>query len=100
VSWEFTMLFVHVAALCGLVMLYRSPPCWMQKLVVVLFLLAMTVFAAGQLAQISGFLWEGRQVLRIAFAIEHVGVLLWVFRLIYQDRVAWTSSQRSRSSSR
>lgn len=99
-SWEFTMLFVHVAALYGLFMLYRRPPCWMQKLVVVVLFLAMSVFALAQVAVLTGAIPEGRPVLRIAFALEHLAVLLWIFRLVYQDRVQWTSSLPSRNSSR
>ena len=97
-SWEFSMLFVHGAAFVGLVMLYRSPPCWMQKLVVVLFGAAVLIFVAANLAALAGMTWEAAQLGRAAARVEHVGVLLWVFRVIYQDRVRWTSSPRSPSS--
>lgn len=97
-SWAYTMLVVHIAALCGLVLLYRQPPCWMQRVVVVLFMAAMAIYAVAQVVALAGYYERG--VVRVAFAIEHVGVLLWVFRLIFQDRVQWTSSPPSRSSSR
>lgn len=99
-TWGFTMLFVHLAALCGLCLLYRQAPCWMQRIVVVLLILACTGFVAAQIATLNDMVWEAHLLRRLAFEFEHIGVLLWVFRLIYQDRVQWTSSTRSPSSSR
>lgn len=99
VSWEITMSFVHLAALAALLMLYRSAPCWMQKLVMGLLIVAMVVFTAAHFAVLAG-VWEAHFFFKTAFAIEHVAVLLYVFRLIYQDRLQWTPSPRSPSSPR
>lgn len=97
-SWELTMVFVHGAALVGLVMLWRRPPCWMQKLVVLILFLAMLVLLVGGFVWLAGWVEEARHLYRIGLLLEHSAVLLWIFRLIYQDRVQWTSSKHYPSS--
>jgi hypothetical protein len=96
-SWDLTMLLMHLCALAGAVMLYRHAPCWMQKIVVGLLFVSMLVFSGAYAAALFDWHWHW-MVTRAAYAIEHIAVLLYVFRLIYRDHVQWTSSAPSRSS--
>lgn len=97
-NWEISMIFVHGAAVAGLVLLFRLPPSWLQKLVLLVLLLAMGALIGGGVLWINGFEEESKHLYRLGLKIEHSGVLLWIFRLIYQDRVQWTSSPPSRNS--
>lgn len=94
-TWLLTLLAVHVLATVGFAVLYRSAPCWMQKLVVAGLVLAMVLFTVAYGLQLADE-WYWVQVGMLGFVIEHLAVLLYVFRLIHQ-RLACppTSSQFS-----
>lgn len=96
--WNLTLLLVHLAALAGFIHLYKSAPCWMQKVSVAGFVLAMgTMSAAFTLAILD--VWGHWHVVLLGLAIEHLAVLVYVFRLIYQQHLQWTpSSAHSHSS--
>lgn len=97
--WNLIFLLVHLAALAGFIYLYRAAPCWMQKVSVVGFVIAMTLFTMSfglGLMEVEGH----RHLAILGMAIEHLAVLLYVFRLIYQGSEWKTSSAPSLSSSR
>lgn len=89
--WNLTLLVVHLLALAGFVFLYKAAPCWMQKVCIVGFCIAMAVCSIGFGFGVAGQWWHWHIVM-LGLAIEHVAVLLYVFRLIYQDHVKWTPS--------
>lgn len=96
-SWNITMLAVHAISLAGCVLLYRSAPCWMQKLVVVGLGFAMLVACMAFGAALAGHDYVRWPIFIVALAIEHIAVLLYVFRLIYQNHIQWNSSEHSHS---
>lgn len=89
--WNITMLVVHLAALAGFLFLYREAPCWMQRLAIAGFALAMAICSIGFGVGLAGEWWYWHIVM-LGLAIEHFSVLLYVFRLIYQDHIKWTPS--------
>lgn len=96
-AWEITLFFVHLAALAGCVVLYRKAPCWMQRLVVCGLGLGMLFMCIAYAATLQAAWWWWYMALA-GFAIEHVAVLLYVFRIIYQGTQWKPSSVASRSS--
>ena len=97
VMWNGSLLIINMLALAGLVSLFWRAPCWMQKLVVGLLAVGC-VFIAGS------FMWalfdaeNHWRVRQVGYALEHIAVLLYVFRLIFQDALQWKSSPQSHSS--
>lgn len=90
-AWNLTFLIVHFAALIGFIFLYRSAPCWMQKLAVIGFALGMailTISSSFALIEVNGH----RHLTALGLAVEHIAVLLYVFRLIYQGQQEWKPS--------
>lgn len=98
-TWNATLLLVHLTALVGAVMLYKHAPCWMQKLTMALFIAALSVGSLAFSLAFAGYDHMRWPIFLVALAIEHLGVLLLVFRLIYQDHLKWTSSSASSHSS-
>jgi hypothetical protein len=91
------MLVLHAAAAVSLGFLYRNAPCWMQKVVVGLLFSSVLVLVYVYVDALTGARAHW-MVKRAALEIEHIAVLLYVFRLIHQRLIAWTSSAPSRSS--
>lgn len=98
-SWDITTLMVHLAALVLLVLLARRPPDPLQFMVVWTLILAFCIHVAAAAIALSGG-YVHWSVSRIALQLEHVAVLLYVFRLFYLECVCKNSQPRSRPSPR
>lgn len=82
-DWLFTLLAVHVVGLVIAIRLFWGAPCWMQKLSVALLILAFAVYCAAYgaaLARLEAW-WL---LLAVAAAVEHLAVMLYVFRIWWQ----------------
>lgn len=93
------LFFIHVLALCGFVILFFSAPCWMQKMVVVGMAASMGLIASGYYIDLVTFIdkdsmwWGARYFIQVGYVIEHIAVLLYVFRLLHQNEKAkWQKS--------
>lgn len=98
-TWDITMLFVHLVALCALGILAKDAPDVLQKLVLGTLICAAAVLCYYYGARLFGLDCTGF-LAGVAHEIEHVAVLLYVFRLFVADqerRCLQSSSQRSRS---
>lgn len=100
-TWDITQLGVHLAALAALVMLWRAAPDNLQRLALALLMLSMAITAYGYGSAIGGFdiSWMVR---RFASELEHLGVLVYVFRLfvVDQERRCLNSYRHSHNSQR
>lgn len=92
-TWNLTLLVVHLLALSGSILLYRRAPCWMQKLVMVGFAFGMGISSLGYVLALSNW-WGHWYVISGGWAFSHGAVLLLIFRLIFQD-AAWPKSSDS-----
>lgn len=96
-EWNLTMLGVHLVALVLSMLLYRAAPCWMQRLVVVGLSVAFAVMVGAYIAALAGDWWWWYLAV-LALTIEHLAVLLYLFRVVWQGGIGWNkSSLRSRS---
>jgi hypothetical protein len=94
---DLTMLIVHLAALVLFISLYKRAPCWMQKIAVVGWSLAMLAISIGYAMSMFDA-WGSWYVLLLGQRVEHLAVLLYAFRLVYQGHLEWKpSSAPSRS---
>jgi hypothetical protein len=93
-QWNLTMLAVHVIAAGLAGVLYVRAPCWMQKLVILGIFIGFTVMIVAYAAALAGVWWWWHVTL-LAFAIEHVALLLYVFRLVWQGGAHGTASHRA-----
>lgn len=101
-SWDITMLFVHLVALCALGILAKDAPDILQKLVLGTLICAAAVLCYYYAAKLFGLDCTGF-LAGVAHEIEHVAVLLYVFRIFVADqerRCLQNFSQHSRSSQR
>lgn len=99
-TWNVTLLAMHVLACCACIELAFQAPCWIQKVIMWLFTLAMFIIASAYAYQVANG-WHYWLVTRIALEVEHAAVLLYVFRLTFQRYSIWaTSSDSSHSSLR
>lgn len=85
------LLIVHLLYLVGVIMLYRSAPCWMQKVALFGLGTAMALLAFGFGAAALA-LWWNWQVIMLALGVEHLAVMVYIFRLIYQTHIEWKPS--------
>lgn len=99
-SWDLMLLVINLLALVGLVWLVSAAPCWIQKIVIGLLIIAAAIFCGA-------YAWamfdeENHWKLRnVGYAFEHLAVLVYVFRLIWQGGIQWKpSSGHSPSSPR
>lgn len=90
-TFDLVLLVVHLALIAAVVRLYRSAPCWMQKCVVAGLGMAAFCICAGYLV---GFLdgeeysltWlVSKEFISLGYKIEHIAVLIYVFRLAHQS---------------
>lgn len=90
--WNVMLLTIHLFALTGFVYLYRTAPCWMQRLVMAGMVAATVLIAASYLIDAIGSVesewWGGMYIRTVAYAIEHIAILLYVFRLVYQQHAS------------
>lgn len=99
-TWNVTMLFVHLAALCALGVLFRDAPDILQKLVLGALICAAVVMSYYYAARLFDLDCTG-YLAGVAHEIEHAALLLYVFRIFVADqerRCLQNSSQPSRSS--
>lgn len=89
--WNFIFLFVHLATFIGFVVLYRLAPCWMQKLVVAGQILAFGTMSIAFTLAVFG-VWGWWYFAILGLAIEHLAVLMYLFRLIYQSIICQPKS--------
>lgn len=82
-EWLLTLLAVHAVALLGVIVLFKGAPCWMQKVAMGLLIAAFIVFCIAYVAALAriDYWWA---FLAIAAALEHVAVLIYVFRVWWQ----------------
>lgn len=91
-SWHITMLLVNLGAFFALHVLYPHAPDRMQKAVILVLGVVFGMFAAAEAALLFGHRlpwWVTAyvdDVRRTASAIEHVAVVLYVFRLFIADQ--------------
>lgn len=106
-SWTITMLLINLCAFFALRVLFPHAPDRIQKTVIFVLGVVFAMFAAVETVILFGNSlpwWVGAyvdDVRRTASAIEHVAVVLYVFRLFIADqerRCLPKSSQPSRSS--
>lgn len=99
-TWNMTMLFIHLAALLSLGVLSRDAPDTVQKIVLGTLIIAVSILCYYYAALLFGLACTG-YLSNVAHEIEHVAVLLYVFRLFVVDqerRCLPNSSQHSHSS--
>ena len=97
--WDLTLLIVNVAALVCAIGLFRRAPCAIQKTAIGLVVVAMLIHSAALMFMLYGV--EGAwRVRRVAGILEHLGVLLIVFRLSYKEWLLNARSHNSRISDR
>lgn len=82
-DWLVTLLAVHVLWLVGVIHLFKGAPCWMQRISVGLLVLAFALFCAAYIAAICR-LERWWLFLAMGAAIEHLAVMLYVFRIWWQ----------------
>jgi hypothetical protein len=99
-AWNLTFFVLHVIGALGAAILLRGAPCWMQRLVMRAFIVAMTLGAVAFGFAIAGYEYVRWPVLIIAFSIEHLAVWLWLFKTYYDNKVKWTSLASSPNLSR
>jgi uncharacterized BrkB/YihY/UPF0761 family membrane protein len=78
------MLAVHLVALGILVAIYRRAPDFLQRVIVGALIAAMAIMSGGYIGQL--FDVECRAVLMLGQVVEHLAVLLYVFRIFISDQ--------------
>lgn len=82
-DWLLTLLMFHVVLLAGVIGLFKGAPCWLQKLAVVFLIASAVVFCLAYMAALFGVArWY--YILLIAFVLEHLGVVVYVFRVYWK----------------
>lgn len=89
--WNFTFLLIHLGAMVGFIHLYKSAPCWMQKVSVAGFVLAMALLSIGFALAVAQVWWHWYFFI-LGFSIADLAVLVYVFRLLYQQHLEWKPS--------
>lgn len=91
--WTVTLVVLHILVAYSCAYLFCTAPDWVQKLVLAHIAGAALVMVGFYAAELAGFdpHWMIRKV---AFEIEHVGVVLYVFRLVCVARVQCKTSSR------
>lgn len=82
-EWHLTMLSINVLAMLAAGALFARAPCWMQKVAVVGLFTGFAVIAIAYVLGIVG-VEDWRNVRALGLAVEHIGVLMYVFRLAWQ----------------
>lgn len=84
-SWHVTLLFVHLLVFAALVVLLRGAPDILQRVVLGLLAAATMVLVYHYVAEFFG-LPTNWQVKNIAYSVEHIAILFYVFRLFITDQ--------------
>lgn len=103
--WLLTLLIVHILATIGAFVMLRTAPCWMQKLAMFGIAMAMAIFTLAYFVALVGAInpalgwWGEWHIALVAAGIEHIAVLLIIFRLVYQRHLRmdleWANSSTS-----
>lgn len=90
-EWNITMLAIHLVMFVLCLLLWRRAPCWLQRLVVAGLMLAATLLALAYVLALGGVerWWH---VALLGFVIEHLAVLLYVFRVVWQGGLSHGSA--------
>lgn len=84
-SWQVTLLGVHLAVLAMLIVLFWHSPNSVQQLVIGILASATVVLVYHYAAEV--FEWPTAWELKaFAYHVEHIGVLLYVLRLFISDQ--------------
>ena len=89
-AWNFTLLAVHIAAMYGFSLLVPRAPDRLQKAVVWILMIASYLMVFAYSLQIMGRPSENWRW--IAQEVEHVGVLLYLFRIVYLEHILCKTS--------
>lgn len=97
-SWDITLLTVHILLAMGGGRLFCTAPDWIQKMVLINVIAAAIGLVAYYGLQLFGVAFAYSVELRLlAFSFEHVGVLLYVGRLVLvESELCKNSLPRSR----
>lgn len=90
------LLIVHILALSICYQLYGSAPCWMQKLVMGMLGVTMGIASIAYVIAFAG--GDYLLVVFVALLLEHIAILLYLFRLYVQGLQWIPSSDRFPSS--
>ena len=92
-TWDITLLTIHICAAMGFAMMFCTAPDALQKLVLGLLMTAalvlVYVYAASAVDRPLHWSWR-----RIALEVEHIGVLLYLFRLLFVEKIKCKNLQR------
>lgn len=96
-EWLVTLFSVHFLGLVTVLYLLKGAPCWLQRLSIMLLILAFVVFCAAYFSAILR--WdEWWRLLIVAGVFEHLAVLVYVFRMWWQiEEKKWKSSINSQN---
>jgi hypothetical protein len=84
-TWHVTMLFVHLAALGAVVVLFRQAPDRIQRIVLGLLACSQAIIVGAYVCALTGAWWHW-MVLRMGYELEHIAVLVYVLRLFVADQ--------------
>ncbi len=90
-AWNISFLVIHLLYLAGVIALYRHAPCWMQKVTLFGLGITMVLMSIGYAAGAAGYWWSWH-IMASGLAIEHLAVMIYIFRLIYQQHLQWKPS--------
>lgn len=79
------MLAIHLEALGILIAIYDRAPDWIQRVIVGAMASAMAVMSGGYIATVF-FDYDCDSILKLGHVIEHLAVLLYVFRIFINDQ--------------
>lgn len=94
--WNISIFVIHLVVLAGLLALFRATPDALQRVVIGLLISAALLYLGNYWMAIIGqpLHWIVR---RTAAEVEHWGVLLYVFRLVWVEQVCKNYSQSFRA---
>jgi hypothetical protein len=84
-TWNFTLLVVNLTAFVCVLGLFKEAPCFVQKLAIGTLSVALLVHAITFALIITSDFPFGPLFRRMAYVMEHLSVLLIVFRLSYKE---------------
>ena len=85
-GWALASLIVNLGFLYLMAPLLRRPPCWMQAVTVWLFAIAMVLFCTWFFTEMISH-WTAHYWFKGAAGFQHLGVLVWIWRLRHQEEV-------------
>lgn len=85
--WLSIAMGIHACTLWALVYLWRNTPDWLQKVIIGLLIVSMAIFTGLEISELfdNYFHWIVR---KYAHLIEHIALILWIFRLVLKEQEA------------